>query len=80
MRSAGKGHQRTSSSPISFPITHGNQRENNYVHTAPRLSDSESTNERSLQRILGDNALPTDNSTSDVSTSFAAFSIACLSL
>lgn len=66
MKSAGKGHQRTCSSPIGFPIGNDIHRESTYVHTAPRLSDSDSSNEHPPQRILMNNNLPTDNPSSDV--------------
>ena len=61
--STGKGHHRTSSSPIKFPPAYEDERENVYLNTVSRLSDSDSTNEQSYQRMFVNSQLLNDNRT-----------------
>jgi hypothetical protein len=61
-----KGHHRTSSSPIRFPPAYEDVRENIYVHTAPRLSDSDSCNDISSQQMLLNSKTSTTNQTQEV--------------
>ena len=61
-----KGHHRTSSSPIRFPPAYEEDQENAYVQTAPRLSDSDSSNELSSQQIPVNSKTSTTNPTQEV--------------
>jgi hypothetical protein len=61
-----KGHHRTSSSPIRFPPAYEDEQENAYVQTAPRLSDSDSSNDISSQQIPVYSKTSTANPTQEV--------------
>ena len=62
-----KGHHRTCSSPIQFLSTHANNQANTYVNAASRLSDSDSCDEDSHQRIFVNSKILNDNQTQEVS-------------
>ncbi|CAF1530944.1 unnamed protein product [Rotaria sp. Silwood1] len=50
--SSNKGYHRTSSSPIQYPVSYDDDQDNAYVNAAPRLSDSDSSNELPYQRMF----------------------------
>ncbi|CAF2522711.1 unnamed protein product [Rotaria sp. Silwood2] len=65
--SPSKGHHRTSSSPIQIlPSYEKPNQENVFVHTAPRSSDSDSSNDHSHQRIFINSKILNDNQTQEV--------------
>ncbi|CAF1104298.1 unnamed protein product [Rotaria sordida] len=61
-----KGHHRTSSSPIQILPTYEKLNQDNvYVHTAPRLSDSDSSNEHFHHRTFVNSKILNDNQTQE---------------
>ncbi|CAF2134312.1 unnamed protein product [Rotaria magnacalcarata] len=64
--SSSKGHHRTSSSPTSFPTSYDDDQDNGYVNAAPRLSDSDSSNELPYQRMFTNSQVLKDNSAQEL--------------
>jgi len=64
--SSSKGHHRTCSSPIRFPPAYEEDQENAYVNAAPTLSDSDSSNEHSYQRMFVNSKTLNENQTEEV--------------
>ncbi|CAF4846585.1 unnamed protein product [Rotaria sp. Silwood1] len=65
--SSKKGHHRTCSSPIQIlPKYEKSNQENVFVHTAPRLSDSDSSSDHSHQRTFVNSKILNDNQTQEV--------------
>jgi len=61
-----KGHHRTCSTPVRFSPAYEDEQENVYVQTAPRLSDSDSSNEQIIQRAFVNSKVLNEHSTQEV--------------
>jgi hypothetical protein len=59
--STSKGHHRTSSTPIRLQPAYEDEQENAYVNSAPRQSDSDSSNENLHQRMFVNSKILNDN-------------------
>ncbi|CAF4130444.1 unnamed protein product, partial [Rotaria sp. Silwood2] len=64
--SSSKGHHRTNSSPIQYPTSYEDDQDNAYVNAAPRLSDSDSSNELPYQRMFTNNRILKNNQSQDL--------------
>ncbi|CAF0821417.1 unnamed protein product [Rotaria sordida] len=64
--SSNKGHHRTSSSPVQFPLSYEDDQDNAYVNAAPRLSDSDSSNELPYQRMFNNRQMVKNNQTQEL--------------
>lgn len=60
-----KGHHRTCSTPIRFSPAYEDEQENVYVQTAPRLSDSDSLNDLTIQRTFVNSTILNENPTQE---------------